>query len=97
MTEKLEPGYWMYETSGALRPAVEAYLRGGPLYQAHVAALRAYLRQWIGSPAWDRNPHAGDDERRWLSEMRIRVETLTTRAAIARWIDDATDGGLDPL
>jgi hypothetical protein len=39
------PGYWMYETSGVLRPAVEAYLAGGPLSEAHIAALCAYLRQ----------------------------------------------------
>lgn len=46
------PGYWMNETSGVLRPAIEAYLAGGPLAAEHVGAMRAYLRQWIFATAW---------------------------------------------
>ncbi|HSR77787.1 MAG TPA: hypothetical protein VLN57_14495, partial [Xanthobacteraceae bacterium] len=46
------PGFWMYETSGTLRPAVEAYLKHERLTEANIAALRAYLRQWIAAPAW---------------------------------------------
>ena len=41
------PGYWMAESTGVLRPAVEAYLHGEPLTQAQITALRAYFRQWI--------------------------------------------------
>lgn len=41
------PGYWEHETSGVLRPAVTAYLRGDAMTPDHVAAMRAYLRQWI--------------------------------------------------
>ncbi|UEM11939.1 hypothetical protein J4G43_047120 [Bradyrhizobium barranii subsp. barranii] len=32
------PGYWMHETSGALRSAVEAYLGGRPMTDEHIAA-----------------------------------------------------------
>jgi hypothetical protein len=91
------PGYWMYETSGVLRPAVEAYLKHEPMMTQQIAALRAYLRQWINSPVWDQNPHAGDGERAWLARMRAGIDALTSRQAIHQWITDAIGGGLDPL
>jgi hypothetical protein len=91
------PGYWMYETSGVLRPAIEAFLRGEPLTEAHIAAMRAYLRQWICAPVWDTNPHAGPEEHAWLARMRARIDDLTSRKAITNWLDDATDDGMDPL
>jgi hypothetical protein len=40
----------MNETSGALRPAMEAYLYGEPMQPIQVAAVRAYLRQWMEAP-----------------------------------------------
>lgn len=46
------PGYWMHETSGVLRPAVEAYLNQRPMSKKQIAAMRAYLRQWIAAPEW---------------------------------------------
>jgi hypothetical protein len=82
------PGYWMHETSRVLRPAVEAYLAGGNLSAAHVAALRAYLRQWMAAP-W-----RGDD---LLDELRTGIDDLTSRAAIADWLDRAWAAWIDPL
>jgi len=82
------PRYWMHETSGALRPVIEAYLNGEALSPAECATMRAYLRQWIMSPVW---------EGPGLQDLRIRVETLTTRASIEGWLDDATDLGMDPI
>jgi hypothetical protein len=35
------PGYWMHETSGRLRPAVEAYPKGAPMTGEQTAALSA--------------------------------------------------------
>jgi hypothetical protein len=92
-----QPNYWMWETSGVLQSAVVAYLEGGELGTEHIAALRAYLRQWVMAPVWDRNPHAGDEEHRWLAGMRQAIDGLTTRAAIARWLHQAEEQGLDPL
>ena len=80
------PGYWMNETSGVLRPAVETYLAGEPLAPEHVAAMRAYLRLWIYAPGW-----AGAEE---LSD---RVDRLTDRASISDWLNDALEIGIDPL
>lgn len=91
------PGYWMHETSGRLRPAVEAYLRGESMTPRQIAVMRSYLRQWIMSPVWDQNPHADDDDRWALGELRRHVNDLTTREVIERWIAWATDEGLDPL
>lgn len=82
------PGYWMHETSGRLRPAVEAYLSGGAMTPEHVAAMRAYLRQWIAAPAW-----IGPD----VTELRAAIDGLTDRAAIERWLDAAIESGIDPL
>jgi hypothetical protein len=82
------PGYWMSETSGVLRPAVEAYLLGEAMTGEQIAALRAYLRQWIGSDVWE-----GDV----IEILRAGIYTLTDRAAIERWLAVATDAGIDPL
>ena len=83
-----EPRFWMYETSGVLRPAVEAYLMHRTMTGDQVAAMRAYLRQWIASPAWQ-------GER--IEELRAAIDGLTNRKAIRDWIDIAADEGLDPL
>jgi hypothetical protein len=92
------PGYWMNETSGVLRSAVEAYLRhDDPLPEAHVAALRAYLRQWVMSPVWDQNPHATETDREILAELRHGVDRLLTREAIDLWLYEADAFGIDPL
>ena len=90
------PGFWMNETSGVLRPAVEAYLRlrdwgepGTPdMTPPQIAAMRAYLRQWIMAPAW-RGPE--------VDELRASVHRLDSRAAIDAWLDRAIDAGIDPL
>ncbi|WP_456852031.1 hypothetical protein [Bradyrhizobium sp. USDA 4501] len=81
------PGYWMHETSGVLRPAVEAYLAGAPMTAEHVAAMRAYLRQWVAAD-W-----RGDD----IEALRAEVGGLTSRQSIKRWLDRAGDVGIDPL
>ena len=91
------PGYWMDETSGILRPAVEAYFRHEALNEAQIAALRAYLRQWINSPVWDQNPHATETDRELLAELRHGVDRLLTREAIDLWLYEAVAIGIDPL
>ena len=82
------PGYWMHETSGALRPAVEAYLRGEEMTAGQIAAMRAYLRQWIMSPLWTGSR---------IHALRAVIDTLTTRDAISAWLAAAGAEGIDPL
>lgn len=96
MTYGTDPGYWLYETTGVLRPAVEAYLAGS-MSPIQIAAMRAYLRQWIEAPAWEHNPHASPEDRAWLKSMRRRVGGLESIESIREWIDEATDAGIDPL
>jgi len=82
------PGYWMHETSGVLRPAVEAYLNGRPLTPQQVATMRAYLRQWIAAPTW-----RGTN----IDLLRATVDSLSTRADIRSWLEVAEREGIDPL
>lgn len=82
------PGYWMNETSGVLRPAVEAYLENRPLTLTEIAAIRAYLRQWIFAPVW-----RGTE----IDGLRDAIDSLTNQAQIKIWIDRAIEIGADPL
>lgn len=83
------PGYWMYETSGALRPAIVAYLNRDVLTDGQIAAIRAYLRQWIMAECW------GPD--RDLQGLRAEIDSLGSRSAIERWLGRAEEIGIDPL
>jgi hypothetical protein len=82
------PGYWMHETSGVLRPAIEAYLSRDEMTPGEIAAMRAYLRQWCNAPGFQ-----GAD----VEVLRAGVDGLISREAIARWLDKADDAGIDPL
>jgi hypothetical protein len=81
------PGYWMHETSGRLRPVIEAYLHGDPLFPPEVAIMRVYLRQWMDGP-WS-GP--------LIDVLRIQVDEIVDRDGIERWLDRALDAGIDPL
>jgi len=82
------PGYWQRETSGVLRPAVEAYLRHEALTAEQLATMRAYLRQWIAAPAWQ-----GEG----VEALRHAVDGITSQAALDAWIAKAVAEGVDPL
>lgn len=82
------PGFWMNETSGVLRPAVEAYLNNRPMTDAQIAAMREYLRQWIASPNW-----MGPG----IATLRATINGLVDRKAISAWLDLAVEVGADPL
>jgi hypothetical protein len=84
------PGYWMHETSGVLRPAILAYLKGAEMTGEECAAMRAYLRQWIAA-SWVGDPPSK------LTFLRAKVDSLMSRAAIDDWLDQAADIGIDPL
>ncbi len=82
------PGYWMNETSGVLRPAVEAYLCRKWMTPEQVAAMRAYLRQWMEKGDW-----RGSGARQLLS----LVDEIRTAADISVWLNLAEQRGIDPL
>lgn len=82
----------MYETSGVLIPAVKRYLQGVDITGQDLAALRAYVRQWIYSPVWDCNPNGTGS----VAGLRDMVDSITTRAQLDLWTERAGDIGIDP-
>mgnify|MGYP003386799950 CR=1 FL=1 len=83
-----DPGYWRYETSGVLKPAIEAYLSGQPMTQGQIVAMRAYLRQWIAAPGWQGEA---------VESLRGCIDMLISRPTIEAWLDYAMKAGIDPL
>jgi hypothetical protein len=81
------PDFWMFETSGVLRPAVRAYLKDKPMTAKDIAAIRTYLRVWIFAPEF-----AGDVE-----ALRQAVDRLTSRKAIDDWLAIAREEWISPL
>lgn len=82
------PGYWMNESSGRLRSAVEAYLEGRPMTDEQIADMVAYLRQWIDAPGF-RGPE--------IDTLRNLVNHINSRVTLAAWLAQAEEAGCDPL
>ena len=93
------PHYWMYETSGRLKAAIHAYLNymGNPVHfpmsDDHIALIREYLKQWINAPAYT----AAEGFEVEKAALRESVEAIATARDIDRWLDQATEIGIDPL
>jgi hypothetical protein len=87
----VKPGFWMFETTGVLRPAVEAYMFNPKveLTEKQVGAIRAYCRQWMEGD-WDDR-----DER--IIQLRREVDRMVDRATIDSWMQKAMLAGIDPL
>lgn len=87
MSDLPRVGYWRDDIGGRLVPAMLDYLHHRPLSDEQCATLRAYFRQWMACP--------------WLGaqldQLRAEVDGLTSRDAIARWLDRAAAAGIDPL
>ena len=82
------PGYWMYETGGALRPAIVAYLNREVLDDEQIAVIRHYLAQWIYARGFD-----GEG----VGQLRDTIGGLKSRQAIDQWLYRADQLGIDPL
>jgi hypothetical protein len=88
MSFPVQPGYWMFETSGVLRPAVEAYLQSTQeMTPEHIAAVRAYLRQWMAA-GW-----VGSN----VDRLRAEVDAIKDRGTLSAWIESAMEDGIEPL
>jgi len=83
------PKYWMYETSGVLKPAVQAYVKGKRLSAHEISLLKAYLWQWVQSPVW---APSGS-----LEGLRLRVAAITNQEDVHASIAVAVKLGMDPL
>jgi hypothetical protein len=93
----LAPKYWRDETGGELVPAMERYIKRKDLSLRDLVLIRAYLRQWIESPAWDLNPHSDEHSAANLKLLRESATKLFRRADIEEWIRAALEIGIDPL
>jgi len=91
------PKYWMYETGGGLAQAVSRFVNQLLMSPADIALMRAYCRQWIDSPVWERAPHMTNAGRETLAELRHVVRKIETREQLATWLKVAGDYGADPL
>lgn len=91
------PGFWMRETGGELRPAVERLIRGEDLSLRDIALIRAYCCQWADATGWDRNPWASESDRMGLARLRELARVLINRESIEAWVQLAVDLGMDPL
>lgn len=94
--EKQHPKYWKHETTGRLRPVIEAYYDGRQLTAIGCALLRAYLDQWIQSPVWDLPPIEAY-YRAELAKLRRSVRALKTGLDIREWLSAANRIGIEPL
>jgi hypothetical protein len=83
------PKYWLFETSGALVPVVRKYLESQALTDSEIAAMRAYLWQWVKSPVW--GPSG------LLEALRLRVAAIQTAEDINAALLAAEALGMDPL
>jgi hypothetical protein len=79
----------MYETSGVLKPAVEAYLNAKRLSGREVALLKLYLWQWVNSPVWA--PSGA------LEALRLRVAAIANGDDVDLAVAAAEELGMDPL
>ena len=82
------PDFWMYETSGVLRPAVRTYLKGKRMTAKDIAAIRTYLRVWIFAPEFDSEG---------VEALRQTVDGLASREAIEDWLATARKEWVSPL
>ena len=83
-----DPDFWMYDTSGVLRPAVRAYLKGKSMTAKDIAAIRTFLRVWVSAPEFD-----GDG----VEALRQTVDGLASREAIEDWLAMARKEWVSPL
>ena len=82
------PFYWMKETGGVLRQAVEAYLKDLAMSDEQIAEMRAYLWQWIFKGDW-----IGES----IGDLKAMVSRIKTRSDIDEWLFLAELEGIDPL
>jgi len=86
--DRHDPDFWMYETSGVLRPAVRTYLKGKRMTAKDIAAIRTYLRVWIFAPEFDSEG---------VEALRQTVDGLASREAIEDWLATARKEWVSPL
>jgi len=91
------PTSWQFQCAGDLRAAVLGYMTGGELTVRQVKLIAAYLRYWIDSPIWDKDPAMDRERHVALGEMRECAAAIRTEADITECVLMMVNAGMDPL
>lgn len=83
------PKFWMNESSGILKPVIEAYVNGKELTDKQIALMRAYLYQWVAAPVWIQTAA--------LEILKLRVAAIKTNDDLRTAISKAVEMNIDPL
>ena len=81
------PRFWMEEQTGELSDAVETYMRGDPLRQAQLTAIKTYLKQFI-----ERAPLTGDAN---VGVLLRKLERVRTTRELENFADEAAEYGAE--
>lgn len=81
------PRFWMEEQTGELSEAVETYMRGDPLRQAHLTAIKTYLKQFI-----ERAPLTGDAN---VGVLLRKLDRVRTTRELENFADEAAEFGAE--
>ncbi len=81
------PRFWMEEQTGELSDAVETYMRGDPLRQAQLTAIKTYLKQFI-----ERAPLTGDAN---VGVLLRKLERVRTTRELENFADEAAEFGAE--
>ena len=81
------PRFWMEEQTGDLSDAVETYMRGDPLRQAQLTAIKTYLKQFI-----ERAPLTGDAN---VGVLLRKLERVRTTRELENFADEAAEFGAE--
>jgi hypothetical protein len=91
------PKYWRYETGGDVAQAIGRFVNHLPMSPSDIMLMRAYCRQWIDSPVWERKPKMTQSARGVLADLRRTGRDIDTRQQLSIWLYAAKVFGADPL
>ncbi|NJN17721.1 MAG: hypothetical protein HC822_16325 [Oscillochloris sp.] len=83
------PRFWMEETTGALREAIEVYMRAEPLDRQQLDVLKIYVRQFI--------ERALMSDERQRKRFLGRVDTFRNIKDLESLADDLSEVGVEPF
>lgn len=91
------PAYWRDEQSGILEGAILAYMNR-KASTPQLRLVQQYFKHWADCPGWDENPHADDESRARIAQLREAIANCEpTQEALEAWQQQALAEGIDPL
>ena len=87
------PRHWTDKTSDLMMPIVRRFVEGEELNEYELQMMRMYCEQWVDSKTWDSNPFGGLAD---LAVLRKSAREIDTLVALRKWIEYATELGMNP-